>query len=74
MQKMNRYFIELAYKGTHYHGWQVQPRSITIQEVLNVNLSKVLQEEINVVGAGRTDTGVHASFFVAHLDFLHIFV
>ncbi len=65
---MNRYFIELAYKGTNYHGWQVQPGAITVQEVLKDNMSKVLREDINLIGAGRTDTGVHASFFVAHFD------
>lgn len=68
MQNEIRYFIELAYKGTNYHGWQVQPNAISVQELLNTNISKVLQENVNVVGAGRTDTGVHASFFVAHLN------
>lgn len=64
----HRYFIRLSYKGTHYHGWQVQPNAITVQEVLNKALSTVLNQEINVVGCGRTDTGVHASDFVAHFD------
>ena len=63
-----RYFIELAYKGTHFHGWQVQPDAISVQEVLEKALSTKLQEKIVVTGAGRTDTGVHASFFVAHFD------
>ncbi len=63
-----RYFIELQYRGTHYHGWQIQPNAITVQEVLNQTLSTLLKEEINVVGAGRTDTGVHASYYVAHFD------
>ena len=65
---MKRYFIELAYKGTNYHGWQVQPNAITIQQVLEEALSKKLQEQIKITGAGRTDTGVHAEFFVAHFD------
>jgi len=63
-----RYFIELAYKGTNFHGWQKQPDAISVQEVLEKALSLKLQEDISVLGAGRTDTGVHASFFVAHFD------
>jgi tRNA pseudouridine38-40 synthase len=63
-----RYFIRLGYKGTHYHGWQIQPGAITIQEVLNKQLSMLLREEIYSVGAGRTDTGVHAPCFYAHFD------
>ncbi len=63
-----RYFIELAYKGTNFHGWQIQPDAISVQEVLEKALSTKLQEGISVTGAGRTDTGVHASFFVAHFD------
>jgi len=63
-----RYFIELSYKGTNYHGWQVQPDAISIQEVVNKAISTVLQEEIRIVGAGRTDTGVHASQIFAHFD------
>lgn len=65
---MSRYFIELAYNGGCYHGWQIQPGAPTVQEELNRALSILLREEINVVGAGRTDTGVHASFYVAHFD------
>ena len=63
-----RYFIELAYKGTHFHGWQNQPDAISIQEVIEKALSTKLQEKISLTGAGRTDTGVHASFFIAHFD------
>jgi tRNA pseudouridine38-40 synthase len=64
-----RYFLELAYKGTRYHGWQVQPNAVTVQELLNDALNKAVRgEDINIVGAGRTDTGVHASYFVAHID------
>ncbi len=63
-----RYFIQLSYKGTNYHGWQIQPNAITVQEVLNKALSTILNQEINVVGCGRTDTGVHASDFMAHFD------
>ncbi len=64
----NRYFIEFAYHGKPYHGWQIQPNAITVQEVLNKALTKLLGKEVNVVGAGRTDTGVHSSHFIAHLD------
>ena len=63
-----RYFIELAYKGSNYHGWQYQPNAISIQEVLSKSLSTILREEISIVGAGRTDTGVHAEEFFAHFD------
>lgn len=63
-----RYFLSLAYDGTNYHGWQIQPNANTVQQVLNESLSKILREDINVVGCGRTDTGVHASYFVLHFD------
>lgn len=64
----NRYFIQLNYKGTNYHGWQIQPNAISVQEVITKAFSTILREEIEVTGAGRTDTGVHASFFIAHFD------
>lgn len=63
-----RYFIELSYHGKHYHGWQIQPDANSIQNEIHKALSTVLQEEVNVVGAGRTDTGVHASEMFAHFD------
>ena len=65
---MPRYFIQISFKGTNYHGWQVQPNSVTVQSELNNALSIILKEEISATGAGRTDTGVHASFFIAHFD------
>lgn len=65
---MFRYFIQLAYNGSNFHGWQIQPNAVTVQEQLNTAVSMLLSEKINVTGAGRTDTGVHASFFVAHFD------
>lgn len=70
MQKKTpyRYFIYLSYNGTRYHGWQIQPNALTVQETLNNAMSTMLQEEIETVGAGRTDTGVHASFFTAHFE------
>jgi len=66
-----RYFIELAYKGTNYHGWQVQPDSISIQELINNAFTTIFRTPIAVVGAGRTDTGVHAEQLYAHVDFKH---
>lgn len=63
-----RYFIELSYHGKQYHGWQVQPDANSVQNEINKALSTVLQEEVGVVGAGRTDTGVHASQMFAHFD------
>lgn len=63
-----RYFIELAYNGTRFHGWQMQSNANSVQENLENALSTVCREKIAVTGAGRTDTGVHASYFVAHFD------
>lgn len=65
---MRRYFIYFSYDGTRYHGWQIQPNGITVQEVLQGALSTLLRKEIEVVGAGRTDTGVHARRMAAHFD------
>ncbi len=64
-----RYFIELSYLGKNYHGWQRQPDVISIQEVLEDALSKLLRNKIEIVGAGRTDAGVHAKQLFAHFDF-----
>jgi len=63
-----RYFIELSYNGSTYHGWQNQPNAISVQEVLEKALSTLLRDTINVAGAGRTDAGVHASQMFAHFD------
>ena len=63
-----RYFIELAYKGTNYHGWQYQPGVVSVQETINKSLSILLKKNIDIVGAGRTDTGVHAKQMFAHFD------
>jgi tRNA pseudouridine38-40 synthase len=65
---MHRYFAQLSFKGTQYHGWQIQPNAVSVQETVEKALSTILREEISVVGAGRTDTGVHASFYVLHFD------
>lgn len=64
-----RYFIKLAYKGTHYHGWQYQPNAASVQETLAKAVSVLLNSEINLMGAGRTDTGVHAKEMYAHFDY-----
>jgi tRNA pseudouridine38-40 synthase len=64
-----RYFIELSYDGTDYHGWQVQPNAVTVQQVLDEALSTVLRQPIATTGCGRTDTGVHATEFFAHFDY-----
>jgi tRNA pseudouridine38-40 synthase len=63
-----RYFIYISYKGTSYHGWQLQPNAVTVQKILDDALSVVLNEKISTIGAGRTDTGVHALVFCAHFD------
>ena len=63
-----RYFINLCFKGTRYHGWQSQPNALSVQQVVNNALSTVIRDEISTAGAGRTDTGVHARFFTAHFD------
>ncbi len=65
---MTRYFIHLAYKGTNYHGWQIQPNAVSIQEVLQKSLKLIFKEDIKLIGCGRTDTGVHARNFFAHFD------
>jgi tRNA pseudouridine38-40 synthase len=63
-----RYFIWFSYDGSQYHGWQIQPNGVTVQSELQRSLSLLLREEISVVGAGRTDTGVHARRMAAHFD------
>lgn len=63
-----RYFITLSFDGTAYHGWQIQPHSISVQEELQKALSTLLRMPVEVVGAGRTDTGVHARKMVSHFD------
>lgn len=63
-----RYFIIFAYNGKNYHGWQVQPNAITVQQVLEEKLSILLGKKTEVTGAGRTDAGVHARSMTAHFD------
>jgi len=64
----HRYFIELSFDGTNYHGWQIQKNAVSVQEVLNEKFSIILREPIETTGCGRTDTGVHAKEFFAHFD------
>lgn len=63
-----RYFIQLSYNGSAYHGWQIQPNAVTVQETIQDALSKLLNTNISITGAGRTDTGVHAFQMFAHFD------
>ena len=65
---MKRYFITLSYNGKNYVGWQIQPNGLSVQEALQHALSVILREPVEVVGAGRTDAGVHAHKMVAHFD------
>lgn len=64
-----RYFIEIAYNGKNYFGWQRQPEQISVQQVLEETFSTLLRKEIKLTGAGRTDAGVHAKQLFAHFDF-----
>ncbi|KAA6306690.1 tRNA pseudouridine synthase A, partial [termite gut metagenome] len=66
---MQRYFLYLAYDGTNYHGWQIQPNGTSIQGCLMKALSTLLRCDTEVIGAGRTDAGVHASLMTAHFDY-----
>lgn len=65
---MSRYFLKLAYNGSAYHGWQMQPNALSVQTVVEEALSLILREKMAIVGCGRTDAGVHASVFYAHFD------
>jgi tRNA pseudouridine38-40 synthase len=64
-----RYFAELSYLGTHFSGWQKQPKSTSVQEVIEKAISKILRTKTEVVGCGRTDAGVHAKQYFLHFDF-----
>ncbi|VXD20804.1 tRNA pseudouridine(38-40) synthase TruA [Marinoscillum sp. 108] len=63
-----RYFLDISYRGTAFHGWQIQPNAHTVQEEINRALSIILQQDISCLGSGRTDTGVHALQQIAHFD------
>lgn len=73
MIESKRYFLELSYRGTQFHGWQIQKNAFTVQECLETALSTYFQTPISVMGSGRTDTGVHASMQVCHFDLELIF-
>ena len=68
---MHRYFLYFSYKGTHYHGWQIQPNGNSVQEELTKSMETLLRQKIDLTGAGRTDTGVHAKCMTAHFDIEH---
>lgn len=68
MVSSKRYFIEISYNGTSYHGWQTQPNALTIQECLDKALSIYFRQEVVTLGCGRTDAGVHATQFYAHFN------
>lgn len=63
-----RYFLTLSFDGTNYHGWQIQPNGMSVQELVEDGLSKILRQKIGIIGAGRTDAGVHAHTMVCHFD------
>lgn len=63
-----RYFMQLSYHGADFHGWQIQPNAVSVQGELNRAISILLNQDIYVLGCGRTDSGVHASYFVAQFD------
>lgn len=67
-----RYFIEISYDGTSFHGWQIQPNALTVQECLDKALSVYFRQEVVSLGCGRTDAGVHATQFYAHFDLVAI--
>ena len=64
----HRYFLNIAFRGSQYHGWQKQMHAISVQEVMATHISTILREELNVHGCGRTDAGVHARKFMLHFD------
>ncbi len=66
---MSRYFLYLSYDGSRYHGWQVQPNGISVQEVVERSLSTLLGQDIGITAAGRTDAGVNATVMPVHFDF-----
>jgi tRNA pseudouridine38-40 synthase len=68
---MIRFFLEISYLGTQYHGWQLQPNATTVQMILENSLKLLTGDPIKTTGAGRTDTGVHARHFTLHFDSVH---
>lgn len=68
MSESKRYFLDVSYKGTRYHGWQIQNNAFTVQEALEIGLSTYFRTPISVMGSGRTDTGVHAIMQICHFE------
>lgn len=68
MPTTNRYFMRLSYNGAPFHGWQIQPNAVTVQQTIEEAMSTILRREVAITGAGRTDTGVNAQMMVAHFD------
>ncbi len=68
IKRLMRYFIDIAYRGTDYHGWQVQPGQVTVQSVIEDALTRLVRKDVSIVGAGRTDAGVNARRMIAHVD------
>lgn len=65
---MSRHLICLSFRGTAYAGWQIQPNALSVEEIVEEKISKILRQEIKITGCGRTDSGVHAHRFYAHFD------
>ena len=63
-----RYFVEISYNGSKFHGWQIQPNAVTVQETIEQAFFTLLKKQIKLTAAGRTDTGVHATQMYAHFD------
>jgi tRNA pseudouridine38-40 synthase len=68
-QSILRYFVEFSYNGSNYHGWQYQPNAKSVQETMNIAFTLLLKQKIDIMGAGRTDTGVHAKQMYGHFDY-----
>ena len=66
--ELTRHFINMAYLGAPFHGWQIQPNALSVQECVERALATLFRREVPVVGAGRTDAGVNASMMIAHAD------
>ena len=66
--EVSRFFVELSFNGSGYYGWQRQPNALSVQQTLEEAFSRLLREQITLVGAGRTDSGVHADQMFAHFD------
>ena len=63
---MHRYQVLIEYVGTNFIGWQIQPKGMSIQKLIQIKISNLLKQKINLIGSGRTDSGVHANGQSAH--------